>query len=133
MRRVAEEWLEKANRDLAAARLLAEHETLWEGACFHCQQAAEKALKAFLIAVSERLPRTHDLVVLTHLCGAKDPSFEKLIDSAELLNPFYAGTRYPNIGGLELTEEDVDRAVSAAKQVYDFVSRKIHKGQHAPQ
>jgi len=127
MRRIAEEWLEKADKDLTAARLLAEDEKLWESACFHCQQAVEKALKAFLIAAGERLPRTHDLVMLTRLCSAKDPDFEELINNAELLNPFYAGTRYPNLGVLEITEEDVEQAINAAGRVYNFASDKIRK------
>ena len=127
MKKIAEEWLEKADKDLTAARLLAEDEKLWEGACFHCQQAAEKALKAFLIAAGERLPRTHDLVMLIRLCSTKGPDFEKLINSAELLNPFYAGTRYPNLGVLEITKEDVEQAINAARQIYDFASGKIRK------
>lgn len=131
MKRIADEWLEKAAKDLAAARLLATDESLWEGACFHCQQAAEKALKAFLISAGERLPRMHDLVVLTRLCSEKEPDFEKLISNAGLLNPFYARTRYPSIGGLEITKEDMDQAISAAKRVYDFVLEKVSKSGRA--
>jgi HEPN domain-containing protein len=44
------EWLVKAERDLMSAEILLDHEPLvLDTACFHCQQAAEKALKAFLV------------------------------------------------------------------------------------
>ena len=39
------------------------------GALYHCQQAAEKALKAFLIWRQVRYPLTHDLGELLSLCS----------------------------------------------------------------
>ena len=42
-------WLQKAANDLRGAEIdLAAHPPLVEDALFHCQQAAEKAFKAFL-------------------------------------------------------------------------------------
>jgi hypothetical protein len=44
------EWLQKAKQDLLAAKVLLEHvPPVLEPACFHCQQAVEKILKAFLV------------------------------------------------------------------------------------
>lgn len=43
----ARAWLDRARRDLRAARLLIAGEASAE-ALFHCQQAVERALKAFL-------------------------------------------------------------------------------------
>ena len=37
---------------------------IFETLCFHAQQAAEKAIKAVLVAEGADLPRTHDLGVL---------------------------------------------------------------------
>ncbi len=44
------EWMEKADEDLEAARRLLSGEPLTAPAAFHCQQASEKALKAFLVS-----------------------------------------------------------------------------------
>jgi HEPN domain-containing protein len=45
------QWLLKANEDLLVVEKLTEYEIIaTSSACFHCQQAAEKFLKAFLIA-----------------------------------------------------------------------------------
>ncbi|MGD0091486.1 MAG: HEPN domain-containing protein [Planctomycetota bacterium] len=45
-----EEWLRYARSDLAVARKPCQPEILLETLCFHAQQAAEKSLKAVLVA-----------------------------------------------------------------------------------
>lgn len=46
-------WLEKADHDLLNIRNnLAATNISWDTVCFHAQQAAEKLLKAFLLAAS---------------------------------------------------------------------------------
>ena len=62
------EWLRFAHDDLAAARLLlTDVELPARMACFHAQQAAEKALKAALAHAAIQFRKTHDLVVLVAL------------------------------------------------------------------
>ena len=47
---LVQSWFRKASHDLAAARLLAHaHPPLLDVATYHCQQAAEKALKGYLV------------------------------------------------------------------------------------
>jgi len=57
---IACEWLQKARRDIRVAEL-ALGEDLYDEVAFHAQQAAEKALKAVLVALGARPPRTHSL------------------------------------------------------------------------
>ena len=45
-------WLALARRDVQAADVL-RHNGIYEEACFHAQQAAEKALKVFLSLLQE--------------------------------------------------------------------------------
>jgi HEPN domain-containing protein len=62
------EWLRFAHDDLPAARLLlTDPELPARMACFHAQQAAEKALKASLVHAAIQFRKTHDLVVLVAL------------------------------------------------------------------
>ena len=62
-------WLHKASSDLLSAQILVEHSTLVLGpAAFHCQQAVEKTLKAFLVRRSVPFERVHSLVYLMDLC-----------------------------------------------------------------
>ncbi len=51
-------WLKQGERDLSAAWVLMEHE-FYESACFHAQQASEKALKSLLIMKGYRTVVTH--------------------------------------------------------------------------
>ena len=56
-------WVQKAEHDLAAVRVLATagSEVPWDVVVFHCQQAAEKYLKALLVANDHDVPKIHDL------------------------------------------------------------------------
>ena len=60
--REAQRWLSRAWEDLHVAQLLAANSDLPPRvACFHAQQAAQKAVKAALVHDAIRFPRTHDL------------------------------------------------------------------------
>jgi HEPN domain-containing protein len=55
-------WFEKAHKDLRCAQIdLAAEPPASEDALYHCQQAAEKALKGFLVWHDQPFPKTHDL------------------------------------------------------------------------
>jgi HEPN domain-containing protein len=64
-------------------------------AAFHCQQAAEKALKAFLTWRDVPFRKTHDLAEIGQQCIAVDRSLEALCRSAEGLTTFAWIFRYP--------------------------------------
>ena len=68
---LADEWVEKAEADYKAAAALNRRrkEPLPDIVCYHCQQSAEKYLKAYLIAQSMPPPHIHDLVQLLGLAA----------------------------------------------------------------
>jgi HEPN domain-containing protein len=59
-------WLRQAHSDLAMAAYASEG-GFHAQACYHCSQAAEKALKAVLMALDQEPERTHSIERL--LCG----------------------------------------------------------------
>ena len=64
-------WLRQAHSDLAMAAYASEG-GFHAQACYHCSQAAEKALKALLLALDQEPERTHSierLVLALELCG----------------------------------------------------------------
>ncbi len=70
------EWLRKADHDRRMADLgLAQSPAITDGAAFHCQQAAEKLLKAYLTWQTQDFERTHDLRSLIESCARHDPTF----------------------------------------------------------
>src|SRR6266487_4389806 len=84
--RLVRQWLTKAHRDLGAAEQLSRTPEFRETAVYHCQQAAEKALKAFLVWVEIPPPRTHDLADLLLACASSEPTFSNLDAAARKLS-----------------------------------------------
>ena len=120
-----EEWLRYAKNDLIVAKHSFEdlHPKQTEIASYHCQQCAEKALKAFLLFKNNEPPKTHDLKVLCKMCQDIDASFADIIIQCAHLNPYGVTVRYPN--ELSPDEEMVKLAITEAQQVYDFCLSKI--------
>lgn len=79
-------WLEKAVQDLQSAKwLLSSPDALYNAVGFHCQQAAEKTLKAFLAWQDEPFEKTHSLVALVGKCLSFDQDFQGLRQAAVTL------------------------------------------------
>lgn len=88
------QWLFKANEDLLVVEKLTEFEIIaTSSVCFHCQQAVEKYLKAFLIANGIDIKRTHNIEFLLSECTDIDNDFSN-IDPKEL-SEFGVDVRYP--------------------------------------
>lgn len=77
--REVRQWIAKAGRDLRSAkRLFSDTPPLLDTAAYHCQQAAEKALKAFLAMHDIPFQKTHLLAPLVLQCMQPDPGFRSL-------------------------------------------------------
>lgn len=93
----AKAWMVKAWRDLETARRAVIGEPpFYDVAVYHCQQAAENAVKAFLVHHGKPYEKTHDTEVLTDLAGEIDSMFSQLTDAADALTPYATRFRYPN-------------------------------------
>ncbi len=119
MRQEAKEWLEKAKRDLEAARYNYKGD-LYEVAAFLCQQSAEKALKALYIEKFHELVKTHDLHFLAKKLGA--PS--GIIDSCKELGTYFIESRYPG-GYAKFGAQNVMGALKKAEMVLEWAKGKI--------
>ncbi|MFQ5649928.1 MAG: HEPN domain-containing protein [bacterium] len=90
------------------------NEPLPDLVCFHCQQAAEKYLKAHLIFHRVRFPKSHDLMLLLDLSLESAPGLEVHRELFELLNPYSVQLRYP---GEESTLEEAKYAVKTIRRI----------------
>ena len=89
-------WLAKAQRDLKAAEiLLAAPGELGEMVGFHCQQAVEKFVKAYLVRHQMEFPKTHELTFLRTLVSRRDERLADQLAFADWLTPFGVEIRYP--------------------------------------
>ena len=108
-------WMLKAHSDLRSAEALAALATpATDTALYHCQQAAEKALKGYLAFRNQPLERTHDLEHLLELATRLDPAFAGLEAAAEFLNPYATAFRYPGL--LEMPFPALAEATAAIQQ-----------------
>ena len=123
---IIDEWLRFAQNDLEAVyHLLKFHPLQIEIICYHCQQSAEKDLKAFLISKDmEDFPRTHDLEKLGALCEEYNKSFEIIRRECSRLTDYGNQPRYPF--SLELTEEIMQIAIKDAEKIKEFVKGVIN-------
>ena len=116
------QWLDFAKDDLLAAHRLFEDYSPKQIfiSCYHCQQAGEKALKAYLILKNVEFPFTHDLVKLCNLCMDMDMAFDDLLDACSDLTPYATQARYPNTS--EITELITAAALRKAERILSFVA-----------
>lgn len=89
------DWFEHADADLDAARILLKHGGNLAVAAMHVQQAAEKALKGFLVAHGWRLRRTHDLIQLLNQVVKHETRFERYRAFCEEATAYFFRARYP--------------------------------------
>jgi HEPN domain-containing protein len=116
---IAERWLSTARADLLAARDCLEGPHLLPGiAAYHCQQAAEKLVKALLIYRGVAPPRSHDIDALAHSLAPDD---RQRFGLAELgrLTPYAIAFRYPG----EDTDPEFPDAAEIASWVIDIETR----------
>jgi HEPN domain-containing protein len=96
-------------------------------ACFHSQQAAEKALKAVLYRQGARAVLGHAGSDLVKQCQKHDPAFAGVSGDTALLDQFYIPTRYPNglpspaVPSETYTEAQAKMAQEAAEKVLGLV------------
>lgn len=119
----AKAWMVKAWRDLETARRAATGQPpFYDVAVYHCQQAAEKSVKAFLVHHGKTYRKTHDIEVLTDLASEVDSNFSQLADAADALTPYATRFRYPNATfAVEPQPAEYDEALKYAQTIYDFV------------
>ena len=115
----------KAENDLINAKVLFESDkTTGDGICFHCQQAGEKYLKAYLAYNNKEIIKTHDISNILEDCRQIDTDFAKMSEiKADKLTYYAVNTRYDDI--TEPTSDDAKEPIYIAEQVKSFVIGKI--------
>ncbi len=120
-----QQWLNKSQRDLKVAWVLLNHEeSLLDAVVYHCQQSAEKALKAYLTYQNVAFRKTHDLDVLVDLCALSEPSFQDLKDSADSLTPYATEFRYPS-DTIEPDISEAEEALTMTDSILNFVIKLL--------
>jgi HEPN domain-containing protein len=122
---IVAEWIQIAYDDYDSALHLFEtkHPKPLEIICYHCQQSIEKSLKAFLCAKQIEIPKTHNTGILCKLCAESDIRFENFQETCYEMVVYATNTRYPI--RIEIEEQDAERALRQASEIFDFVSTAL--------
>jgi HEPN domain-containing protein len=133
-RELVHNWLLKASHDLAAARVLAQgDQPILDVAIYHCQQAAEKTVKAFLVFQDEFPDRTHDVDVLIQKATRFEPGLIALRAAAIRLTPYATLFRYPrpiNVPERNQVEEALNDAAGIYNQVLSVLPPEVRPHTH---
>ncbi|HBE77747.1 MAG TPA: hypothetical protein DDW65_08160 [Firmicutes bacterium] len=120
------EWMTKAEHDLGLAELAITNKPEYKDLiCFHCQQSAEKYLKAYLILLNIQFKKSHSLIYLLDLLAEKESVLDSLYETAEILEDYGVEVRYPG-DWTQLTAEDIHEAYQAALKIKEFIKQKIN-------
>jgi HEPN domain-containing protein len=120
MRNAESSWLQDAREELRSADYLALG-GFWKAACYHAQQAVEKAFKAWLLARGWELEKVHSVRRLAAI--AVEFRVPVPLDDAAIdyIDSIYRG-RYPGEAGLlplgDPREEDARRAIEIARLLF---------------
>jgi HEPN domain-containing protein len=115
MNKLTREWVRKAEADLVMAELANKASIrVHDAVCFHCQQCAEKYLKALLQELGLPVPRIHELLDLLSDLQPHHPSLSSLRRGLDFLTPFAVAIRYP---GDSASKRQAAAALRWAKRV----------------
>jgi len=116
------DWIEKASRDIKAAKVLKENDCGNDMVAFHCQQAVEKLLKAYIIAKTGVIINSHSLVYLCKEAEKHNSEFREYMKDCAFVNQFYIETRYPADEPLIVSDEEADECIAISNKIYSMVA-----------
>ena len=112
-----ERWLEFARDDLAYGESgMADHP---RPAAWSFQQAGEKSLKAVLLQLGLKVPRTHDVAFLLSVLAESTAVSPAVTEAALVLASISPATRYPD-DLIEISQNDAAELARAARVLLDW-------------
>jgi len=123
--REVEQWIAHAQADRRAAVVcLAADPPLPDVVAFHCQQAAEKLLKGFLVHAGKVVRKTHDLTELGEAVAAAYPAVTELICAVEAWTIWNIAYRYPaeDVSDAPPSVEELNSALEVIGRLADALN-----------
>ena len=115
-------WWLRAAEDLEVAR---NSRRFRFAACFHCQQAVEKAMKSLLVYHQADFEKTHDVgQLLSLLRTTSTPPPESVTETLGELTRFAVETRYPPG---DATDAEVTDALQKAERFLLWARKQLPK------
>ncbi len=118
--------LDLATADLSTAYRLV-FPGLYHNACYHAQQAAEKALKAVLLREISTFPKTHDLSRLIDAVRSSQSTFPQFTLESAVLNEYAVDVRYEPEVLVDVDEDEANAAIGYAKTILDHARQFLEE------
>lgn len=91
--------------------------------CYHCQQSAEKYLKAALVHFEKPIEKTHDLTFLAELLQECVDVSDEFYRACASLTKYGVKARYPH--QIVTSQTDANRAIADAKKIQAWVREAL--------
>lgn len=115
--------MKKANKDIKTIEIMKKYEEVTEIVCFHCQQGAEKYLKALLIYKGEEnIPKTHNIDLLLNLCRKYDEDF--IIYTGTELTTYAVDLRYPDTLYIP-SKQQMNEAINVTDEIIKLCKKNM--------
>ncbi|MEK7814286.1 MAG: HEPN domain-containing protein [Chloroflexota bacterium] len=128
----ARRWLAQAEHSLDVTQVLLA-QSLWPEVCFHAEQTAQLALKAYLFLEGRRFINVHSIRALAEECNKYDATFTPIIDYGRILDRYYLATRYPDVlpppavPFESFTEPEAHQALDYATEIVELARARISR------
>jgi HEPN domain-containing protein len=117
---IVKQWIEKGDHDLGTAQVTFLYLPKYSDTiAFHCQQAAEKYLKGYLLFLDLPFQKKHSLNYLLGLISTRTQVPDEIYDSASILEDFAVEIMYPDTS-VELSDQDIPQAFQIAKLIREY-------------
>lgn len=124
------QWLSIAKEDLAVAKHLKNtfYPQPLEIICYHCQQAAEKAVKAIIIAYGSQggMPKKHDITFLMNQMKNMVDIPDEYYDYGDTLTQYGVIVRYPH--EIFVDERLMLQAIEYSEKIVEGISSMFIEG-----
>ncbi|MBL7169895.1 MAG: HEPN domain-containing protein [Candidatus Aenigmarchaeota archaeon] len=124
-------FLEKSESDLVSARILLDKGQFGDS-CYFSQQAAEKAVKAYLILKGKFLRIHTPSGKFSESLEQEGKKWRKKLDKAKnsmkFLERYWIEPRYPDISLEQYSEEKANHALKKAKFVFNTLKKFLKEG-----
>ncbi len=124
--RYINKWVIFADEDYFTASNLLKDENLYtRSICFHCQQATEKYLKAYIVHLDLPIIKTHNLGILVSHINSIDNDIAEIAAIATSLTDYAVTVRYPD----DFEKISTEEAITAFEQttiIKNFIALKLN-------
>lgn len=124
---VPDDWFSRAREDLLAAQLLLGQEEVPNVVGYLLHQAAEKALKAYLLASRRPVRPIHDLDALLDDAVALLPMLERHRDFCVQATEFHIDVKYPGLRPEPMEEDELEALHRQAQALLDDLESAVER------